>query len=77
MLVTAALYAIQRGSGQGEPLLAIFLRSIWFYWQFATICPLIYWMNGRLPFSRGVWPRFLLAHAGSAVVQDGDACDVG
>ncbi len=68
VMVTGGIYAIQRGSGQGDPLVTLFLRSLWFYWQLAAICPLVYWMNGRLPFSRGRWPRSLLAYVGSAVV---------
>jgi len=68
VMVTVGIYAIQRGSGQVEPLVQILLRSIWFYWLFAAICPLIYWMNDRLPFSRGQWPRSLLAHVGSAAL---------
>ena len=68
VMVTAGIYAIQGGPGQGEPLAKIFLRSLWYYWQLAAICPLVYWLNGRLPFSRSRWIRSSLAHAGSAAL---------
>ena len=70
VVTTTSIYVIQSGSEQASSLIAIGLRQIWYYWLFAALCPAIYRMIGRLPFSRGQWTRSLMGYvaAGSLVL---------
>ncbi len=68
VMVGLGVYAIQRSSGQEAPLAAIFARQLWYYWLFAAVCPVLYQLQARWPFTRGSWPRSLLAHAVVAAI---------
>jgi signal transduction histidine kinase len=63
-----SIFAIQRAAGQEAWFPGVLLQQLWFYYLFATLCPFLYRVTGRLPFTRGRWPRAVAAHAAVAVV---------
>jgi signal transduction histidine kinase len=70
LMISASVYAIQRAADQDPQLGMLLARQLWFYYLFASICPLVYRLGGRYPFARGRWMRALAAHvaAGMGVV---------
>ncbi len=67
VMIGIGIIAIQRGSEQGEPVLTVFVRQLWYYWYFAALCPILYRLQNWAPFTRTTWRRSLLAHVGVAL----------
>ena len=62
VLVVVAGYLAIGGAAPGETFKSVLLRQIAFYYFFASICPAVYRLTGRFPFSRGRWPGSVLVH---------------
>jgi signal transduction histidine kinase len=62
LLTGLSAFAIQHATDPSTPLGRTLLQQVWYFWVFATICPLVYHVNVRLPFTRTAWPRAVAAH---------------
>jgi sensor histidine kinase YesM len=69
LLMASGYYYVQCGlSSAPAPLLPIFLDYLWFFYLFASVCPLTYYLTGRYRFTPSSWYKALAVHLLTAFV---------
>ncbi len=62
LMLSSGYYYVQAGTEHATTFWAILLDYSWFFYLFASICPAIYRLTGRFPFTPATWHYTTLIH---------------